>query len=159
MNNSPMISIGVHRFRKLRIAWTAWWGSVAVLLCVVWVRSYWKKDTIYRTYANGSSHYFTSNNGVIHLSPWHRPLPLASLTNPTGWKLRSNEVDLKLGKFWGFWPSGELFSLPYFAPVLFSTALSGTALISWSWRFSLRTLLIATTLIAVLLGIAVYLLR
>src|SRR6185503_6285985 len=27
------------RFRKLRIAWSVWWGVVAVLLCVLWVRS------------------------------------------------------------------------------------------------------------------------
>src|SRR5262245_41353475 len=30
------------KFRKLRIAWSAAWGLVAVLLCVLWVRSYSK---------------------------------------------------------------------------------------------------------------------
>ena len=29
------------RFRKLRIAWSVAWGVLAVLLCVLWVRSYW----------------------------------------------------------------------------------------------------------------------
>ena len=29
------------RFRKLRIAWSVAWGVVAVLLIVLWVRSYW----------------------------------------------------------------------------------------------------------------------
>ena len=29
------------KFRKLRIAWSVGWGLVAVLLCVLWVRSYW----------------------------------------------------------------------------------------------------------------------
>ena len=28
------------KFRKLRIAWSVAWGVVAVLLCVLWVRSY-----------------------------------------------------------------------------------------------------------------------
>ena len=29
------------KYRKLRIAWSVAWGVVAVLLCVLWVRSYW----------------------------------------------------------------------------------------------------------------------
>ena len=32
------------RFRKLRIVWSVAWGMVAVLLCVLWVRSYWTGD-------------------------------------------------------------------------------------------------------------------
>ena len=30
------------RFRKLRIAWSVVCGLVAVLLIVLWVRSYWR---------------------------------------------------------------------------------------------------------------------
>ena len=33
------------RFRKLRIVWSVAWGVVAVLLCVLWVRSYFIRDT------------------------------------------------------------------------------------------------------------------
>jgi hypothetical protein len=29
------------RFRKLRIAWSVFWGLNGVLLIVLWVRSYW----------------------------------------------------------------------------------------------------------------------
>src|SRR5262245_8875502 len=32
------------RFRKLRIAWSVVWGVAAVLLLVLWVRSYWRLD-------------------------------------------------------------------------------------------------------------------
>ena len=32
------------KYRKLRIAWSVAWGVVAVLLCVLWVRSYWWDD-------------------------------------------------------------------------------------------------------------------
>src|SRR5262245_33287233 len=28
--------------RGLRIAWSAWWGILCVLLVVLWVRSYWR---------------------------------------------------------------------------------------------------------------------
>jgi len=31
-------------YRKLRITWSVAWGMVAVLLCVLWVRSYWWMD-------------------------------------------------------------------------------------------------------------------
>src|SRR6476620_3231066 len=36
--NAPM------RHRKLRVAWSVVWGVVAVLLVVLWVRSYWQAD-------------------------------------------------------------------------------------------------------------------
>src|SRR4051794_19852377 len=32
------------RFRKLRIAWSVFWGLACVLLVVLWVRSYWWED-------------------------------------------------------------------------------------------------------------------
>src|SRR6185369_6057413 len=37
------------RFRKLRIAWSVFWGVVAVLLVVLWLRSYWCNDSFDRT--------------------------------------------------------------------------------------------------------------
>jgi hypothetical protein len=33
------------RYRKLRIAWSLGCGLLAVLLCVLWVRSYWRWDS------------------------------------------------------------------------------------------------------------------
>src|SRR6185369_8713105 len=36
------------RYRKLRIAWSTLWGLVAVLLCILWVRSYWRVDIVER---------------------------------------------------------------------------------------------------------------
>src|SRR5262245_54207520 len=34
-------------YRKLRIAWSVGWSLVAVLLIVLWVRSYWRLDQLY----------------------------------------------------------------------------------------------------------------
>src|SRR4051794_2870734 len=34
------------RFRKLRIAWSMFWGLACVLLIVLWVRSYWWNERI-----------------------------------------------------------------------------------------------------------------
>src|SRR6476660_634582 len=39
------------RFRKLRIAWSVVWALAAVLLIVLWVRSYWVRDYISHNYA------------------------------------------------------------------------------------------------------------
>jgi hypothetical protein len=60
---------------------------------------------------------------------------------------------------WGFGaasPGGivKLLFLPFWSVVLLASILAG---ISWlRWRFTLRTLLIATTLVAILLGLAVH---
>src|SRR6187549_3492704 len=35
------------KYRKLRITWSVAWGVVAVLLCVLWVRSYTTWDRCY----------------------------------------------------------------------------------------------------------------
>src|SRR6476659_10578089 len=37
------------RYRKLRIAWSAFWGLACVLLIALWVRSYWWCD-LWQTY-------------------------------------------------------------------------------------------------------------
>ena len=60
------------RFRKLRIAWSVGWGIACVLLIVLWVRSYWYKDTVmailYRENCSGAI------RNVGHLSLGHNGL-------------------------------------------------------------------------------------
>jgi hypothetical protein len=46
--------------------------------------------------------------------------------------------------------------MPFWIPVLLVVTLAGISWLPWSNRFSLRTLLIATTLIAGVLGLAVW---
>ena len=38
--------VGLMKYRKLRIAWSVAWGVVAVLLIVLWVRSYWWAEVV-----------------------------------------------------------------------------------------------------------------
>ncbi len=54
-------------------------------------------------------------------------------------------------------PASQHFSVPYF--VLFEILFAFIVLAWTDWRFSLRTLLIATTLVAVVLGLIVWLSR
>jgi hypothetical protein len=66
---------------------------------------------------------------------------------------------------WGFGAatSGGIISLlflPYWPVVLLASTLAVLGVLPWlRWRFSLRTLLIATTLVALVLGAIVYAVR
>ena len=109
------------KYRKLRIAWSVTWGVVAVLLCVLWVRSYL---AVHDELGIHNSIYL-SDGGYIH-----------SFEGPT---------------------LGDVLParLPFVIPVVVAAGL--TSLPWFPFRFSLRTLLIATTLVAVVLGLIVWL--
>jgi hypothetical protein len=56
-------------------------------------------------------------------------------------------------------PVVPLIRVPYWFPVVLSLVVAVAPWLRWSRRFSLRTLLIATTLVAVVLGLIVAVLR
>ena len=55
------------KYRKLRIAWSVAWGVMAVLVCVMWVRSYWRGD--YVNWVRSAPHgiQFKSFNGYFEI--------------------------------------------------------------------------------------------
>src|SRR3954451_23134347 len=57
------------RFRKLRIAWSIFWGLACVVLIMLWVRSYWVG---YLVKLSGKGLF--SANGILEFS-WFQPLP------------------------------------------------------------------------------------
>jgi hypothetical protein len=145
------------RFRKLRIAWSVFWGVACVLLIALWVRSYWWRD-LWQTYIPPKAILLLSSEegqAVAHLeisdsAPGDYGLGLSSYDEPAyraGWHGREFEFR------WYRYPNGVEVFMPHWFIVTLAAAL-GT--IPWIRRFSLRTLLIATTLIAVVLGLAVY---
>jgi hypothetical protein len=156
------------RFRKLRIAWSVGWGLLAVLLIVLWVRSYWYRERIILGLYGNHALQFGHVLGQVRLHWFEQPgldfwQPSDSIWGRSkqliaDWKLeRSASKDFpglrpEFGRICG--KSGWVLYLPYWFPVL----VAGTvAIVPWlRWRFSLRTLLIATTLVAVLLGLLVY---
>ncbi len=154
------------KYRRLRIAWSVGWGMAAVLMIALWVRSYWIWDRCYwpglpRTQlgtqlSSDSGHTVTvisprvatSSGSLITIS---RPGPA-----PTAYQaLYSKET---FGFYFTRTPTLFRFDLPYWSPVTASLALG---LAPWLIRprFSLRTLLVATTLAAVGLGLIVWLAR
>jgi hypothetical protein len=150
--------------RGLRIAWSMWWGILCALLVVLWVRSYWWADSFRygrsshvveldskdsRLYLRGST------TGGAALQPYLRPhrqvdADLFSRINasasPMGFGMY---VDVAL-------INTSTLIAPHWFPVFVAGAFAVVPWIHWTKRFSLRTLLIATTLIAVVLGLVVW---
>jgi hypothetical protein len=147
------------KYRKLRIAWSVGWGMVALLLCVLWVRSF-QTAHVFACPVTASKHASVwIDRGVVALSikdhssedvrllfRWHityapEPIPVTSGS-------------------WMFFRSkggGWYQRVPFWLPL---SILAAVATIPWlHWRFSLRTLLVATTVVCVLLGFVVWLSR
>jgi hypothetical protein len=55
------------KYRKLRIAWSVAWGIVAVLLVVLWVRSYWRMDQLIHSVSPSDYFGCTTIQGEIQL--------------------------------------------------------------------------------------------
>jgi hypothetical protein len=155
------------KHRKQRIAWSAACGLAALLLIALWGRSSWWMDQLVMPFHDNFRVQLASSPGtgwiVVDLgrlshAPWKlystpsddpRLEYLASLIPPSSplW----GEFGQKFANF-----SGALhgsIGFPYWLAIsVIATAATGP----WvQWRFSLRTLLLAATLVAVALGFIV----
>jgi hypothetical protein len=154
--------------RYLRIAGAVAFALLACVMIGLWIRSYsWSEGV------NGpiSDHYFA---GIEHcyglvicdLSRWDE-LPCEEWRHPIQsaeslesaivyWK---SETALGLGfLFNARAANGFGMSFPHWFLAATSIALAAVLAFKRSWRFSIRSILIATTLLAVALGLGVYLL-
>jgi hypothetical protein len=141
------------RFRKLRIAWSVGWGLLAVLLIVLWVRSYWQTIEVdcFTPYnlsvACGrlildEQHYYPGGSTTEKYRGYD---PLLGYQVNEYVTTSSSSLTLRREIGW----------VPLWAAVLAIATIAAVPWIRWSKRFSLRTLLIATTLAAVVLGLIV----
>jgi hypothetical protein len=147
------------RFRKLRIAWSVVWGVACLLLCVLWVRSYWYSDVI---------RYPLQWKPELSAAGTIKGVFAVSVTGAFSSKRERRYVSTRLPEHfsvvpWLGWRSLNALSyqvcIPIWLIVLPLSGLAAVPWIHWSKRFSLRTLLIATTLAAVVLGLIVYFAR
>jgi hypothetical protein len=137
------------------------------LLIVLWVRSYYQTDSVYLLRTN-SYHNVRSVYGKLTI------LKLIQLSPRNNWGISSKPAsDFKeMPDAWPFdtlppqhsglgfaslnSPKVKIFAMPYWFLVLLSATLGTLAVAPWlKWRFSLRTMLIATAVIAILLGLIV----
>jgi len=151
------------RFRKLRIAWSVLCAIACVLLVVLWVRSYFWVNGVMKV--SGTQQWGVhSGEGSLTIR-WHYEF----VDSNDGWifqntsKARLDTVEEEFRAAGGktivytrkLGLTGDgAFTSTYWLCVL----IAGTvAAIPWvKWRFTLRTLLLATTLVAVVLGLIVW---
>ena len=160
---SPSPVRGPTRFRKLRIAWSVGWGLLAVLLIVLWAGSYWW--TYWIIHERGPDYAAVGIIRGIACIRCSSLRPDIKTHDPQGWRVQSCPASNIYGEFfsafkWNDDPRfifGVLLDLNCWCWATFFAALSAAPWIRW--RFSLRTLLIATTLIAVVLGVVVWVVK
>jgi hypothetical protein len=146
------------RFRKLRIAWSVGWGILCLLLIALWVRSYWYLDEFTELISRNHAVSFMSVKGkfAYYLDELVPAVPLA--IQPRGlerYPVSSGYARSQFEEYpsWEFINEGLVLwtlRVPHWALV---AACATFAAIPWvPRRFSLRTLLIAITLIGSILG-------
>jgi hypothetical protein len=143
------------RFRKLRFVWSISWGIAAVLLVALWVRSYWWNDGII-----GGGTQFTIIDIEWGVVAFERIAP--NRGEPESWHLFHNPITHDsggLGFRWDAFANGWLVAVPVWLPTTISAAIAVIPWMRWTKRFSLRTLLVATTAVALFLGAVIYAVR
>ena len=170
------------KHRKLRIAWSVAWGVAAVLSVALWVRSYHRADLITCRFISEQTYYVVSCRGQFGVVPL--PLetnqgvdPDGNKVFPLGWVpmplsatgtiiVPNGKVTVqgftnyyRTGEHWG-WDLTPIVLAPIWMIALPAITICAFAALPFMKRaFSLRTLLIATTLVAVGLGLIVWLAR
>ncbi len=137
--------------RNLRIAWSVAWGIACIAPAAAWLSGY--SSTGFAMFWHRHSFRFESGKLLVDESIQSVPQPVF-------------DANYELGDTTGRWgvmrnasvtiPSH---TVPAWSPVPVIALIAALPWIRWSSRFSLRTLLIATTLVAVGLGLIVWLTR
>jgi hypothetical protein len=162
------------RFRKLRITWSVGCAIACVLLIVLWVRSYsWSDDLCIRL-PNSQRQFII--HSILGGTLWYSNNypPWKPVWTHKYWRIESDAVavllkDLEVSRTDSL-TRIELFSAPSLPSFsrhvalphwVFVATFATFAAAPWvrqiGWQFSLRTLLVATTLVALVLGLIVWL--
>jgi hypothetical protein len=148
------------KHRKLRIAWSVACGVLCLLLIMLWVRSYWQRDAAFHMGVTNWETVIVSDEGLIALS--REPYLVTPPPSP-GWHIESYSIadspkDKPVQRFsildyfaWESSPNRLFIEAPHWFLIVVALTLT---IAPWlPWRFSLRTLLIGMTVVAVALGL------
>jgi type VI protein secretion system component VasF len=142
------------RNRKLRIAWSVVWGIGCLLLIVLWVRSHWEIDIYGKQPSNVNGFSLLSRNGAVYCAIG-REMDL-----DVTWRFILAWIDVDAARTTSrhFVIANDGMITIVRVPDWFLLGLIAALVAApWiRWQFSLRTLLIATTLVAVVLGVIVW---
>jgi hypothetical protein len=154
------------RFRRLRIGVSVFFGVLAVALCVLWARSDRWADELWLPLPLEHDIGITSVDACASIAIVRRDL---RLSYPLGWSRKrdrhlKNSVHIRNPvppSSIGFRIVHEHdYSLVYLNDWVLLLTLLGCAYLPWTTvGFSLRTLLIATTLVALVLGLVCFAVR
>lgn len=147
------------QYRRLRICISAFFGVLTLLLCVLWARSYWWFEgyTIKPSVYYGGIGWTAGTLLIEGISPGNPQVAAGYVCRP---------IDKSSVRTLGFeytrWNKAFSLAMPIYTLVLLTSVLTALPVIQREWiylpnRFSLRTLLIATTIIAAMLGLVVWL--
>jgi hypothetical protein len=144
--------------RVLRIAVSSTCVVIGLLLVTLWVRSYRWSDSILGLKRNtGFGVAFFSENGQLVVAC---NAPISTLYAVSQWEVRTATARGLLRPIRSWFGFGYLKSrrerglgVPHWFPVLLTAVV---AVAPWMrWRYSLRALLIGTTMVAVVLGVVI----
>jgi hypothetical protein len=155
--------------KYLRTAVTAFSLTACVLLIALWVRSYLRSDDLFMRLSPNHTAAVNSQEGSLLLILWTERPPnrqwgwRSTSLQPRQytWRRYQGKVLSKLGIRYEH-VDARLYraaSAPHWFVILPFASLTAALWLPWSKRSSLRTLLIATTLVAVGLGVVIYLAR
>jgi hypothetical protein len=140
------------KYRKLRIAWSVGWGILCLLMVAWWIRGYWWQDSGFVKIPPSCHVQFNAAEGRMCLWLERKPLNFwfermsypVSVHIPPGDPRRIPWFDV------GFWPR---MIRVYAAHWVFAVPAGALAFLPWCpRRFTIRGMLIATTLIAMIAG-------
>jgi hypothetical protein len=141
------------RFRKLRIAWSVLCGGACLLLIALWVRSYSRHTISLIRVTPTHRYYLHSRGGTVAFERERRvfiSLELQLLHEDSDFDYLIINAGLKIFRGKSEWDASAV-SVSYW--LLVAAAVCAGTLPWLPWRFSLRTLLVATTLVAAMLGL------
>lgn len=139
--------------RPLRIAVSVVSGLGCMLVIVFWIRSYWSLDVVW----NGRTDAIELSSYQGRLYYYDGP---AFISLELRWQYTSTAIDDSLTGYhfqpaaFSPMPAYRSYSLSY--AVVLAAMLYGSVAVWLPWRYSLRTLLLVTTAVAILLGLIIY---
>jgi hypothetical protein len=154
---------------SLGIAWSAAWLILAVALIAIWWRSYWEVDLLTKSDVNHVKTTIGSQSGEVYFDRYDLTrMPQYSAPNifwgtyqiPVhGWKYVTEESRAvpKLEFTWRRTADGFTVGVPHLYLVIAAVVAGAMPLLTT--RYSVRSILIATALFAVMLGVGLSLYR
>jgi hypothetical protein len=140
--------------RKMRIAWSVGCGIVCLLLIAMWVRSHWRKDRCFLR-VDKETYFLSSEWGLLIW--YHHPIPVSKTARRAGFFTQRARPGADRLHPEHLFVLADFGYARYSIPVMLAAF---SAAIPWLpkplRRFSLRTLLIAITLVAILLWAIIY---